>query len=590
MKKARFQVDSRLPTLLSQEYSSTERALKELIDNAWDADATTVRITLPHPMSDEQIIVEDDGTGMTEEELRRHYLSIATDRRAQRGEFTALKKRKVKSRKGIGKFSGLMAAAEMYIESAARGKRCSFILNIEDLSTVDDIEQLDLPLKIDECTSHEQGTRIKLGRLHQGLAFPSPDKLRQILLQEYGREEDFSIHVDGKKLDVSDLSGQYKEVISQINGIGPITLRFSISDKKTALREPGITIRVGDKTVGKPVFFGLENSDDLPSKLLRKLFGEIEADGLLPHVTAGWDSLVENSELLLALEKHVQPLLREAFREQYGIEMRLAQARLKRKIQERLAALPEYKRDFAERAIHKVLDKYYGEPDSKIEPLVFVLLEALEHSDYRALLEHIADAPTRDIAALADSLSDFSLAEMAFLVEQAQARTTFLNELDRLCRNENTSEASLHKVIEKALWIFGPEFSLFSSNQTLKRQVEEYLGRKYVGERANKRPDLLLNEDLHGRLLLIEFKRPNHLLDFQDYQQATTYRHEFSKYTDKEIRVVLLGGKLSDDLPKPQLREPGVKIMLFQETISSAHRQLEWLLKQLLNSTNVGNH
>ena len=31
----RFQVDSRLATLLSQEYPSTERALKELVDNAW---------------------------------------------------------------------------------------------------------------------------------------------------------------------------------------------------------------------------------------------------------------------------------------------------------------------------------------------------------------------------------------------------------------------------------------------------------------------------------------------------------------------------------------------------------------------------
>ena len=35
----RFQVDSRIATLLSQEYPSSERALKELVDNAWDADA-----------------------------------------------------------------------------------------------------------------------------------------------------------------------------------------------------------------------------------------------------------------------------------------------------------------------------------------------------------------------------------------------------------------------------------------------------------------------------------------------------------------------------------------------------------------------
>ncbi len=67
----RFQVDSRLATLLSQEYSSSERALKELVDNAWDADAERVAIALPKPLSGDPIVIQDDGTGMTEEERDR---------------------------------------------------------------------------------------------------------------------------------------------------------------------------------------------------------------------------------------------------------------------------------------------------------------------------------------------------------------------------------------------------------------------------------------------------------------------------------------------------------------------------------------
>ncbi|MDP1559391.1 MAG: ATP-binding protein [Nitrosomonas sp.] len=85
----RFQVNSRLVTLLRQEYSSSDRALKELVDNARDADAERVLVTLPKPMSGDSLVIQDDGTGMTEEELRRHYLSIATDRRSRRGERTA---------------------------------------------------------------------------------------------------------------------------------------------------------------------------------------------------------------------------------------------------------------------------------------------------------------------------------------------------------------------------------------------------------------------------------------------------------------------------------------------------------------------
>src|SRR3546814_13394759 len=48
-----------------------------LFRSAWDADADQVSIQLPKPLSGEPIVIRDDGTGMTEEELRRHYLTIA---------------------------------------------------------------------------------------------------------------------------------------------------------------------------------------------------------------------------------------------------------------------------------------------------------------------------------------------------------------------------------------------------------------------------------------------------------------------------------------------------------------------------------
>ncbi len=155
-------------------------------------------------MSGQPIIIEDDGSGMTQEEISRHYLLIANDRRARSGERTAIKNRKVKGKKGIGKFSGLMAASVMQLETWARGSYCTFTLKIEDLNKVDDIEQLQLPIKIQDFDSLLSGTRITLTNLHQDLIFPSPNKLRQVLLQEYGREEGFAIFVDGKPLDIDD--------------------------------------------------------------------------------------------------------------------------------------------------------------------------------------------------------------------------------------------------------------------------------------------------------------------------------------------------------------------------------------------------
>lgn len=574
----RFQVDSRLATLLSQEYSSSERALKELVDNAWDADAEVVSVTLPKPMSGEPIVIQDDGTGMTEEELRRHYLSIAADRRSRRGERTSGKNRLVKGRKGIGKFAGLMAAAAMTLETRARGRLCRFTLRLDDLSQVEDIEQLDIGLHSEPCAPELHGTSITLSDLHQGLAYPDANKLRQILLQDYGRQDDFSITVDGKRLDVDDVSGSYSELEQDLPNAGKVKLRFAISDGKTGLRQPGITLRVDGKSVGRPGFFGLDQRDDFPSKLLRKLYGEIEADGLRDHITAGWDAAVENSELLQEVEAHIQPILREAYEQQYRREIQLAQARLQKAILARLSALPEHKRAFADRAIKKILDKYYGEPESKVEPVVNVLLEAMESSDYRILLEHIADATPGDVAGIAERLNEFGLAEMAFLVQQAAARQVYLDQLDALARDASTTEAVLHKALERNLWVFGPEYSLFSSNSTLRRQVEDMLGKTYTGDKADKRPDLLLNENLGGQYLLVEFKRPSHALNHDDYVQAIAYRHELAKYLSSPIQVLLVGGSRSADFPTKNL-EPYVKTRVFGQVISTARRQIEWLLR-----------
>ena len=576
--KARFHVDSRLAKLLSQEYSSTEKALKELVDNAWDADADSVRIQLPEPMSDSPIEVVDDGSGMTSEEVRRHYLAIASDRRILRGERTNIKQRLVKGRKGVGKFAGLMAASEMSLETFARNVRSNFVVRLKDLAEVTDIEQLNIPLTTEPCGPSARGTKITLMGLHAGLTFPDPKKLRQILLQEYGRESGIAIFVNGKALGVDDVDGTFHDLTLSVTDVGETRLKFAIAEVKSVSRQPGIVIKVDGKAVGKPSFFGLDEQEDFPPKLLKRLYGEIDADGLRDHVTAGWGSLIENSELLVGLVEQVRPVIFEAFKERYGRDIQLAQARLRREVHDRLAALPEHRREYAEKAVKRVLDRFFGEPPEKIEPYVFVLLEAIERSDYGALLKHLAEASRGDIAAVAEALEEFGLIDIAHLVEQAKARQGFLDSLEVLAGNPKTLEASMHKAIERSLWIFGPKYSLFSSNKTLQRQVEDHLGQKYTGKNASKRPDLLLSENLGGNCLLIEFKRPSHPLNRDDYVQATTYRHDLAKQLNKPIQVLIIGGHRSPDFPTQNL-EPEVSALSFLDVIGTARRQLDWQLR-----------
>lgn len=60
-------------------------AFAELVANSWDAGATRVDITIPQKQG-QQIIIEDNGSGMTDEEFRSRWMVIAYNRVDHQGE------------------------------------------------------------------------------------------------------------------------------------------------------------------------------------------------------------------------------------------------------------------------------------------------------------------------------------------------------------------------------------------------------------------------------------------------------------------------------------------------------------------------
>ncbi len=134
-KSAHFKVDPRLAKLLGETYRSVEDAVKELVDNSYDADAELVNISIPDEIeSNPKITIEDNGSGMKEKEVRTEYLNIASSRLSRKGDKTVLKKRKVKGRKGIGKFAGLMVADVMIVETFASGIKTTLQIIKEELA------------------------------------------------------------------------------------------------------------------------------------------------------------------------------------------------------------------------------------------------------------------------------------------------------------------------------------------------------------------------------------------------------------------------------------------------------------------------
>lgn len=105
---------ARLLTMLGDQLIDNEAtALLELVKNAYDADATWVKISLNGFNADmtanknSSITIQDNGTGMTSEIIRNHWLNPATPIKLQRKQDQPLtqKGRHIQGEKGIGRFA-----------------------------------------------------------------------------------------------------------------------------------------------------------------------------------------------------------------------------------------------------------------------------------------------------------------------------------------------------------------------------------------------------------------------------------------------------------------------------------------------------
>lgn len=568
----------RLTALLGETYSLTEAALKELVDNAWDAEAGNVWVTLPKPMTSDPIIIADDGEGMTPAQVEKEYLDIARDRRSTKGDYSPRLKRRIKGRKGIGKFAGLAAARNMQLDTVHDGTRSRIAIDKQlILDAPDDLERIPLPLVEEPAPGAGNGTSITLTDLDQALNFPSEERLRALLIYEYGREKTIRISVNNRVLDVEDLPGETVKGGRKLSHAGEAKLRFTIAEGKLP-KHAGFLLRVGGKVVGRPQWFGLDENPDIPPNLRKRVYGEIEVEGIEGVVTADWGALIENSKAFEEISELVREQTTTALRSFYAREMKLQQARLKQEIARRLQNLPEHRRAFAEAALSRVLIKFYGERQERVDTVASVVLDAMERDEYWQVLRNIDEARHGDVANFADALEQFGLVEMTLMAERANGRLRYLADLDVLAANPATLEAQMHKAMERSLWVLGAPHHLMSSNETLKRIVEEYGAKKFTGARANKRPDLLLNADPGDRYLLVEFKRPSHPISRPDEAQAQTYADDLRALLPaKPFDILMLGGRrltASD----PQNDPPNMRVWSYGDIISRARHEVQWLL------------
>ena len=326
-------------------------------------------------------------------------------------------------------------------------------------------------------------TEVSLSALDQSWNYPSAERLKELLVLEYGREEGFQIIVNGSVVGIEDVPGTPATADVALPTVGPVHLRMRITEDQQPARQAGIVLRIGGKIIGRPSYFGLDHANDVPLKVLRRVYGEVEADGLGEDITGNGFEIIENSKGYAELEAFVQKTVREQLNATCTREMNLAKARLQQDINRSLEKVPEYRREFARRAIERIMQRFYDESEEHIRPIISVVLDALERDEYWQVLDRIDHAQHEDVSVLAEALHEFGVLELSMVARQARSRLAVLNQLDELIRDPATYEQTVHTALGTNLWIFGSEFALMSSNKTLASVVDRYAGERFSGER-----------------------------------------------------------------------------------------------------------
>lgn len=275
-----------LVTLGERMYVEAVELIRELVNNAYDADATEVFVTL----TPESVVVEDNGSGMNRKGLEQ-YFTIGSEEKKINSLSPRFGRKRI-GQFGIGKFAALAAADRFDIET--RKGEWIYIVSFdqEEWALSEDWE---LAIRKEPVTPlHHEGTKVTLTKLKKTFAHAVVDRyLRQALPL---RAKKFSVFLNGKRLAPKFIPGRVISLNIK-TFYGAVDGEFTIASNIKDVGESGIECRVKQVLV-RCELFGL---DKFHEKGARRITGFINAD-FLP-LTSGRTDFVRDSEEFKLFDK-----------------------------------------------------------------------------------------------------------------------------------------------------------------------------------------------------------------------------------------------------------------------------------------------
>ncbi len=579
-----------------QMYDRVSAVLAELIANAYDADAEHVKIELPFgqylarkvagQIVDQgfEVIIEDDGCGMTAEEVNEYYLNVGYNRRVGRSEQTPKYNRRVMGRKGIGKLAPFGICHEVEVITAGgplteRGYAVSnLILDLDEMlkeKTDGDGNVLPYhpdPGPQDGSYAVATGTKLIL-RSFDRRRVPTGEELDRQLAARFGlSQSNWSVRlkdnaggddpIDLGTLNVDVMPGTRIEVDNRPVKVEDRFLPVSgwVAYAKDPYKDEvmaGVRLYARGKIVAQTRDFDIKTGFTGEFKMRSYLTGAINAewlDGEEDFIRTDRQDIIWNSDLGTPLRDWGRELLKELaasaetstrrrawdlFLEESHLDERLREAHPND------SAIRQSVLRAARSLVARADRDAIKNPDYR-DRMVRLAYAIGPHTTLLDTLDAVASQVDGATDVILDLFERARLVEMYSLGQVAQERVESIEQLRRLVSNPLTVERELQRLIETAPWILYPDWTPLSFNQSLastRLNFQNWYLANYGEEivtsaidNPSKQPDFVMLNHA-GRLEVIEIKRPLYALTDEEFDRAFGYLTAVRKFISETPTV-----------------------------------------------------
>ena len=483
-----------------QMYAGAVPAISELISNSYDAMARNVWVTLPlgRPIEPhDEIVVKDDGHGMSYGECNSEYLSVGRNRRSGSNDWTqpynGLKPRKVQGRKGIGKLAGF-GVADLIEVRTVKGRQVShFALDFPELTRSDSFADTDgyAPNGLSDDgrrTKERPKTRVTLSQLKISRTVPEEQFRTGLARRLLVLDKDFKVYVNGKVVSRQEVPFQFRfpekrgswDTAELPNGQ---QIRWWAGFSKATIpdeEQRGFVIYVRGKLAQTPWFFDLSGGV-WGQHGMQYLTGEVRADFLDDNVdliatdrgTIRWEE-----PMAVPLKDWGRKKIRELL-EKWTERRREAKSKSPkiRQYLDQAARLPEREQKVFLAVVDKIvaipqLDKDREGKDIADE-LVEFAYNALTNRTFFEAIRSLNAASTSDIAQLSEILSEWDILEAVSTAHVVKGRVEIIRKFKQMIKDQVPEKPDMQDYLREHPWLIDPKWTMLSHERALDTMIAE---------------------------------------------------------------------------------------------------------------------